>query len=93
MSVQGQAGINLPAHVMSQEVPVLVIQILVRIFEVQVIVVHHSVVVAPARRTLGARSVVIFPLVHASAPGVHEEVSDGCWLQTELAGYRDLHLF
>lgn len=32
------------------------------------------------------------PLVHGSPPGVHEEVPDGCWLQSELPSDGHLHL-
>ena len=32
------------------------------------------------------------PLVHGSPPGVHEEVPDSCWLQSELPSDGHLHL-
>lgn len=35
---------------------------------------------------------IILPLLQAAAPGVHEEVADGCELQAQLLGNGDLHL-
>lgn len=36
---------------------------------------------------------VVLPLFQATAPGVHEEVADGCELQAQLLRNGDLHLF
>lgn len=40
-----------------------------------------------------ARAQVVLPLLQAAAPGIHEEVADGCELQAQLLGNGDLHLF
>ena len=52
----------------------------------------RAAAVAAGARRFGA-AVFVLPLVHGATPRVHEEVAHRRRLQTQLFGYRHLHLF